>query len=126
MNSRDSNNLQINKVWLGGTVCKSPAIKFISKTMPLTWFLLDVVERWEDRSGNPKQHNNVMKIEVLGAHAKRVHKELRQGMYCAIEGYIRVDKTLQHDIVKIRVFTIDYEVNHDRIRPDSTGGVKSP
>ena len=90
----------LNKVFLEGVV---GAISDITtkKETKVCCFKVRVKERWKNRDGDSMEKSNWFNVEVIGKYAERTHEQLRLGMHCLIEGYIKSEKTDSGSNVKI-------------------------
>jgi len=106
----------LNKVFLEGVI---GAISDITtrKETKVCAFKVRVKERWKNREGDSMEKSNWFNIEVIGKYAERTHKQLKLGMHCLIEGYIKSEKTDTGNNIKvvasgIREVAGDYELDH--------------
>jgi len=102
-------SLNINKVWLEGEVRTHPRLRNLSQSTKLTAFTISVTERWASRTGEVREHKNVIPVEVLGKDAEDVHEALSPGDKVFIDGYIRSNQFQGRDVITIRAFRIGYE-----------------
>jgi len=113
-------SLSINKVWLEGEVRTHPKLRNISKSTKVTDFTVSVSEKWTTKTGEVREHKNVILVEVLGRDAEDVHENLSPGDRVLVDGYIRSNQLHGRDIISVRVFRIEYEKKAGN-KDESTG-----
>lgn len=98
--------MDINKVWLSGTVTTEPVFTRLSSKTPLTVFSLKVNERFFDRNNVQQIRPNTFRIESLGKNAEKVLSQVHQGSRFTVDGYLRSEIIDNMEIVKVRTFAV--------------------
>ena len=84
----------------------APSVQAISKRTKATSFELVMVESWTNASGETRERNNHITVEVVGKNSAKVAEEAKIGSWATIEGYIRSEQSKGRDIKKVRTLTI--------------------
>lgn len=66
-----------------------------------------MVESWTNASGESRERNNHITVEVVGKDSAKVAKEAKIGSWATIEGYVRSEQSKGRDIKKVRTLTIN-------------------
>lgn len=101
-------SLYINKVWLNGVVHTQPRIRNISERTKATSFTMAIVEQWESRDGDQRNHRNEVVVEVLGRDAQAAFDNLNPGDWVSVDGYLRSDYYRGKSSLSVRVYNISY------------------
>lgn len=96
----------INRVWLQGRVVSTPTTKALNQRTKITSFLLSMVERWDNASGETKERKNRVTVEVVGKHAAAIAETARLGQWVTLEGYIRSELFKGQELTKVRTLTV--------------------
>lgn len=98
--------MDINKVWLSGTVITEPIYTRLSSKTSMSVFSLQVDEKFKDKTMTQRVRPNVFKIESLGRNAERVLESVSKGARFNVDGYLRSEIIDNHEIVKVRAFSV--------------------
>lgn len=105
----------INKVWLSGLAVTQPVFTKLNQKTPLTYFTLQVNERFTDRDGNQQVRPNLVRIECLGKAAEITAEKVRQGQRYTVDGYVRQDVFDGKELVRVRTFAVYPDESADAI-----------
>lgn len=95
----------INKVWVSGLVTTDPVYTKLASRTPITFFTLQINERFNNYAGSQQVRPNFIRIESLGKHAETVSERVKAGTRWIVDGYIRQDD----NEIKIRTFAVNPE-----------------
>lgn len=105
----------INKVWVSGVVISDPILTKLSSKTPIASFIIQVNEKFIDRSGEAQVKPNLIKVESLGRSAERVIKLVKKGARYTIDGYLRQDHIDGFDQIRIRTFAVYSDDSGDNL-----------
>jgi len=106
----------INKVWLSGVVVSDPVYTKLGHTKtPITYFTLQVNEKFRDRAGQTQVKPNTVRIECLGRSAENASRSVKRGKRYTVDGYIRVDTHEGEDSFRVRTFAVYPDESLDEI-----------
>lgn len=66
-----------------------------------------MVESWTNASGELRERNNYVTVEVVGKDSAKVATEAKIGSWATIEGYLRSEQSKGRDIKKVRTLVIN-------------------
>jgi len=72
-----------------------------------------MIESWKNVTGEHRERNNTISVEVVGKDSAKVAREARLGSWATIEGYIRSEQVKGRDIKKVRTLTIQVWEKND-------------
>ena len=102
-----------NRVWLQGKIVSTPSIQSLNQRTQATSFQLVMIESWKNVTGEHRERNNTISVEVVGKDSAKVAREARLGSWATIEGYIRSEQVKGRDIKKVRTLTIQVWEKND-------------
>jgi single-stranded DNA-binding protein len=94
-----------NELFITGRIATPPTIGKMPSGTPLLWFTLESKEAFVDKAQRDVCHQNVFRVEMLGANVGIHADSIKPGLECYIRGYIRSD----NGAVKIRVRHFEIE-----------------
>lgn len=98
--------MDINKLWLSGTVVSNPTLERYGKSTPVSKFILKVKEKFNNKRGKDQFHENFFIIESLGRSTEKVMDTVKKGSRQMVDGYMRHDKKGNIDSIRARTFAV--------------------
>lgn len=83
----------INEVFLAGDVWSPPTIVKLPAGTPMLWFMLRVVETWNNRAGRSCSRDNIVKVDILGDNVHQYADHIKSGSFCFLKGYLRIEES---------------------------------
>jgi len=98
--------MDINKVWVSGLAVTQPVLTKMQSKTQCASFMLQVQEKFPDKTGRACIRTNNFRVEGLGRAADLVMDRVRQGLRYVVDGYLRQDEREGASDIRVRAFTL--------------------